>query len=93
MKESLKLKCLLIILDATVKVGGGVKYVNHGLVISLLWDVIALIEGLLHDLKLIVKAEIILGCTFKELSVIVAELLIVCVFFFLVMFFAEYDFT
>ena len=81
MKESLKLKCLLIILDAAVKVGGGAKYVNHGLVISLLWDVVALIEGLLHDLKLIVKAEIILGCTFKELSVIVAELLIVCFFF------------
>ena len=43
------------ILDAAVKVEGDVKNVDHGLVISLLWEVVALLKGLLHDLKSIVK--------------------------------------
>ena len=43
------------ILDAAVKVEGDVKNVDHGLVISLLWEVVALLKGHLHDLKSIVK--------------------------------------
>ena len=43
------------ILDAAVKVEGDVKNIDHGRVISLLWEVVALLKGLLHDLKSIVK--------------------------------------
>ena len=50
-------------------------YVGHSLVISLLWGVVELLKGLLHDLKLIVKAEIILGCTLEVLAEIVGALL------------------
>ena len=68
--------------EIAVKIKGGAKYVNHGLVISLLWEVVALLKGLLHDLKLIVKAEILLGVSLKELAGLVAELVIVCIFSF-----------
>ena len=70
------------ITEIAVKIKGGAKYVNHGLVISLLWEVVALLKGLLHDLKLIVKAEILLGVSLKELARLVAELVIVCIFSF-----------
>ena len=43
------------ILDDAVKVEGDVKNIDHGFVISLLWEVVALLKGLLHDLKSIVK--------------------------------------
>ena len=42
-------------LDAAVKVEGDVKNIDHGRVISLLWEVVALLKGLVHDLKSIVK--------------------------------------
>ena len=71
----------VIILEAAVKLGGGAKYVDHSLVISLLWEVVELLKGLLKDLKLIVKAEIILGCTLDVLAEIVGALLIVCLSF------------
>ena len=70
------------ILEAAVKVSGGAKAVDCDLVISLLWEVVELLKGLLHDLKLIVKAEIILGCTLEVLAEIVGALLIVCLSFF-----------
>ena len=65
---------------AAVKVEGGAEYVDHGLVISLLYEVVELLKGLLYELKLIVKAEIDLGCTVKELAGLVGALLIVCIF-------------
>ena len=43
------------ILDAAVKVEGDVKNIDHGRVISLLWEVVALLKSLLHDLKSIAK--------------------------------------
>ena len=70
------------ILEAAVKVGGGAKDVDCDLVVSLLWEIVALLKGLLYDLKLIVKAEIILGCTLEVLAEIVGALLIVCSSFF-----------
>ena len=70
---------LINFLETAVKVEGGAKYVDHGLVISLLNEVVELLKTLLHDLKLIIKAEIILGCTLKELAGFVADLLIVCI--------------
>ena len=70
------------ILEAAVKVSGGAKAVDCDLVISLLWEVVELLKGLLRDLKLIVKAEIILGCTLEVLAEIVGALLIVCLSFF-----------
>ena len=71
----------IFVLAATVKVGGGAKYVDHDLVISLLYKVVELLKDLLCDLKLIVKAEIDLGCTLEELAGLVSKLLIVCIFF------------
>ena len=68
----------MIYLEAACKVEGGAKYVDKGLIISLLSEVVELLKGLLHDLKLIVKAEIILGCTLEVLAGIIGELLIVC---------------
>ena len=70
------------ILEAAVKVGGGAKDVDCDLVVSLLWEIVELLKGLLYDLKLIVKAEIILGCTLEVLAEIVGALLIVCPSFF-----------
>jgi hypothetical protein len=70
--------------DAALKVKGGAKYVDHGLVISLLGEIVVLLQVLLHDLKLIVKVELLLGgvaCTLQELAVVVADLLIVRIFF------------
>ena len=66
---------------AAVKVEGGASQVDHGLVISLLYDVVKLLEDLLYDLKLIVKAEIFLGCALEELAGLVGKLFIVCIFF------------
>ena len=71
----------MIFLDAACKVEGGAEKVDHGLVISLLWEVVALLKGLLHDLKLIVKADVVLGCTLEELAKIVGGLVIVCYLF------------
>ena len=67
--------------EAAVKVSGGAENVDHDLVISLLLEVVALLKDLLHDLKLIVKAEVILGCTLEVLAEIFGALLIVCVSF------------
>ena len=71
----------MMFLEAAVKIEGGAKNVDHGLVISLLWEVVALLKILLHDLKLVVKVESILGCTLEVLAGIVGELLIVCLSF------------
>ena len=61
------------------------RYVDHGLVISIPWEIVTLFVGLIHVLKLIVKVEFLLGevaRTLKELAVVVADLFIVCFFFF-----------
>jgi len=58
------------------------KDVDHDLVISLLWDIVAVLEGILHDLKLIIKVELLLNgvvCTVKELACVVADLLIIVI--------------
>ena len=44
---------------AAIKVKSGVKYVDLGLVISLLGEIVALLKGLLRDLKSIVKVQLI----------------------------------
>ena len=70
--------------EGAVKVDGGAKDVDHGLVIDLLGEIAGFLEVALEELKLIVKAELLLNgvaCTVKELAGIVAGLLIVCVFF------------
>ena len=72
---------MIFFIAATVKVENGAKYVDHGLVTSLLYDVVKLLEDLLYDLKLIVKAEIFLGCALEELAGLVGKLFIVCIFF------------
>jgi len=69
---------VVVKITAAVKVGDGEK-VDCGVVISLLKLVIDLLKGLLYDLKLIIKAEIILGCTLKELAGLVAGLLILVI--------------
>ena len=74
------MKLIDIFIAAAVKVGGGAKYVDHGLVISLLYEVVELLKELLYDLKLSVKSEIDLGCTLEELAELVGKLLIVCIF-------------
>ena len=43
---------------AAIKVKSGAKYVDLGLVISLLGEIVALLKGLPSDLKLIVKVEL-----------------------------------
>ena len=76
------------IADAAVKVKGGanLRYVDHGLVISIPWEIVTLFVGLIHVLKLIVMVELLgeVACTLKELAVVVADLFIVCIFFFLI---------
>jgi len=72
---------IVVKIEAAVKVGGGAKYVDHGLVIDLLREIAGVLEVALGELKLIdVKAELLLlngvACTLKELAGIVAGLLI-----------------
>ena len=57
----------------------GVDYGHRGTIL-LLKNVVKLLEDLLDDLKLIIKDEIILGCTLEELAKLVGALLIVCIF-------------
>ena len=73
------MKLIDIFIAAAVKVGGSAKYVDKGLVISLLYEVVELLKDLLCDLKSIVKAKIDLGCTLEELAGLVGKLLIVCI--------------
>ena len=70
--------------EAAVNVEGGAKNIDHGLVIDLLGEIAGFLDVALEELKLIVKAELLLNgvaCTVKELAGIVAGLLIVCAFF------------
>ena len=65
------------------------------LFISLLWEIVALLKDLLEDLKLIIKADIIIGCILDALAGIIGKLLIVCFswFFFLCFCSMVYDFV
>ena len=68
---------------AAVKVEGGAKYVDHKLVIDLLYELVEHLKTLLYDLKLIVKDDLILSCApqVEEIAKLIGKLLIVCIFF------------
>jgi len=69
-------------IDAVVKVDGGAKNVKHDVVIDLLWDIVAILRICLHDIKAIVKFELLLdgvACTLKQLAAVVVELLIIVI--------------
>jgi len=68
-----------IIVKIKLEVGKGKDGADCGVIIGLLKLVIELLEGLLYDLKLIIKAEIVLGCTLEELAGIVGGLLILII--------------
>lgn len=70
---------VVVKIHAAVKCEGGAKNVKHDLVIGLLWEIVEILKLVLHDLKLIVKAEFLLECTIKELAAVVAELLIIVI--------------
>ena len=71
------------LIAAAVKVEGGAKYVDHKLVIDLLYELVEHLKTLLYDLKLIVKDDLILSCApqVEEIAKLIGKLLIVCIFF------------
>ena len=71
---------LIELTEAAVKIGGGASHVDHGYVIGLLGEIVVILKATLVQLKLVVKADLLLhgvACTLKELAQIVAGLLIV----------------
>ena len=71
---------LIEITEAAVKIGGGASHVDHKYVIGLLGEIVVILRATLIQLKLVVKADLLLhgvACTLKELAEIVCGLLIV----------------
>ena len=82
-------------LDAACKGkdGKGID-VDHDLVISLLWEIVEVLQDVLEELKLIVEVKLLLNgvvCTVKELACVVADLLIVRFLFFYLFYFNPLD--
>ena len=68
--------------DAAVDVDGGAKNIKHDVVIALLKDIVAILKITLHDIKAMVKFDLILdgvACTLKDIADLVFDLLIVCI--------------
>ena len=69
---------------------GGPNKVDHKVVIGLLGDIVILLKGLLVDLKVFVKIDLILQgvvCTLKDLAGVIAALVIVRIFSLLINYF------
>ena len=58
------------------------------LVVGLLGEIVVLLKDLLVDVQAILKVDVILGCTVKELAAIICDLIVVS--FFLFLFFASF---
>jgi len=70
---------IVIQLTAAVKCEGGAEHVDHEHVIYLLGLIVEILKVALEELKLIVKVELVLDCTLKELAEIVAGVLILLI--------------